>query len=104
MDWGGFDGIYFYNPFFGDEISIRRAEKKLWELRPNARVITYHGFGGSMPDGFRLLAQEPAGTGQLEVWASGCCRRTWRKDPRDQRQVPSTQARPGLQISPWQQR
>jgi hypothetical protein len=65
IDWSGFDGIYIFNPFGGDERSIRRAEEKLWELRPGARVVTYHGFGGLVPDVYRRLASDGD---RVEVW------------------------------------
>jgi hypothetical protein len=72
MDWSGFDGIYFFNPFVVDPVveerTIRRAERKLVEARPGTRVVTYHGFGGVMPSGYQLLAREPAGTDRLELW------------------------------------
>jgi hypothetical protein len=71
LDWSRFDGLYFYNPFHDsgpDQIAIRRAERKLWEARPGARVVTYHGFGGDMPECYRLVAREPVGTDQLAVW------------------------------------
>jgi hypothetical protein len=71
LDWSRFDGLYLYNPFadsLPNELSIRRTEMKLWEVRPGARVVTYHGFGGEMPSVYRLLARELAGTDQVEVW------------------------------------
>jgi hypothetical protein len=71
LDWDKFDGIYFFNPFWGgmpEQISIRRAEMKLEETLPGTRVVTYHGFGGDMPADYRRLAREPAGTDHLELW------------------------------------
>jgi len=32
------------------------------------RVVTYHGFGGHMPRGFRLASREKAGSDELELW------------------------------------
>jgi SAM-dependent methyltransferase len=71
VDWSGFDGIYLFNPFCEappQELAVRRAERRLWQARSGTRVVTYHGFGGTMPSGYRLLAREPAGTNQLELW------------------------------------
>ena len=71
LDWSGFDGLYFYNPFVDalpDELAVRTTLAKLGELRSGARVVTYHGFGAEMPSGYRLLAREPSGTGQIEAW------------------------------------
>jgi SAM-dependent methyltransferase len=68
LDWGVFDGIYLFNPFSFDELSAHRAQRKLCEARPGARVVTYHGFGAEMPSGYRLLSIEPIETNQLEVW------------------------------------
>jgi predicted RNA methylase len=71
LDWSEFDGIYLYNPFSDgrlDESAPRRALAKLAEARPSTRVVTYHGLGGALPDGYRLLVREAAGSGQLEAW------------------------------------
>jgi hypothetical protein len=71
LDWSCFDGLYFFNPFMDAvpyDVSIRRTERKLWEARPGTRIVTYHGFGGDIPDCYRLVAREPVSTDQLEVW------------------------------------
>jgi tRNA G46 methylase TrmB len=71
LDWSRFDGIYFFNPFHDpvpDERSVRLAERKLKEVRPGARVVTYHGFGGIMPPCFRRVVSEASGTGRLEMF------------------------------------
>jgi SAM-dependent methyltransferase len=71
LDWRRFDAIYLFNPFddpVPNEPAIRAAEKKLLELRPGARVVTYHGFGGVMPSGFRRVVSEPSGTDRLELF------------------------------------
>ena len=31
-------------------------------------VLTYHGFGGHLPDAYELLRDEPAGTDALKLW------------------------------------
>jgi SAM-dependent methyltransferase len=71
LDWSSFDGLYFYNPFadsLPDEIAVRKTILKLWDMPPGARVATYHGFGGDMPSGYRLVVSEEIGTDQLDVW------------------------------------
>jgi predicted RNA methylase len=83
----GFDGIYLYNPFYeliGDyldridpalELSavayrnyVRITAEKLRAVDGPVVVVTYHGFGGTMPPEFRCLGEEPAGNDRLEVW------------------------------------
>lgn len=87
LDWGPFDGFYFYNPFYEhvagflpriDEpivVSphlftnyVVAACVKLFNAKPGARVVTYQGFGGPLPKGFRRLLREPAGAEYLELW------------------------------------
>jgi SAM-dependent methyltransferase len=71
LDWRRFDAVYLFNPFddpVPDEPAVRAAEQKLLELRPGARVVTYHGFGGVMPSCFRRVISEPSGTGRLELF------------------------------------
>ena len=87
LDWTRFDGFYLYNPFYehlasylpriDDEPALSPqlfahqvvlACVKLLSARPGARVVSYHGFGGPMPLGFRRLSREPAGSDYLELW------------------------------------
>lgn len=84
MDWSPYGGVYLYNPFaeslFTREIidpGLRRTrylaevaatEAKLATLRPGTLVVTYHGFGGEMPDDFKLLEREPARDDELCLW------------------------------------
>jgi SAM-dependent methyltransferase len=85
--WRDFDSLYFYNPFepglgeapnrelparwsfFGDEID--RVTSALSALPTGTRVVTYHGFGGEMPDGFILESMERIGQGELVAWRKG---------------------------------
>jgi hypothetical protein len=87
LDWGRFDGFYFFNPFY-EHIAGRvpridepivvsphlftnyvvTACVKLLDAKPGARVVSYQGFGGPMPPGFRLILREPAGSEYLELW------------------------------------
>jgi SAM-dependent methyltransferase len=90
LDWSEFDGFYLFNPFYehlvGHERPIGRVVERSPELfrryvdatcaklsaaRTGTRVVTYNGFGGLMPDGYRLLLREPAGTDHIEVWEQG---------------------------------
>lgn len=80
-----YDGFYFFNPFAevlepglagarGREAATRywrdvsRAQAALVTARPGARLVTYHGFGGLVPPGYRLVAREASATGPLECW------------------------------------
>jgi len=87
LDWGRFDGFYFYNPFYEHYASfmpridepivvspqlfnnyVFTACVKLFGAKLGARVVSYHGFGGPMPRGFRRVLREPAGSEYLELW------------------------------------
>jgi predicted RNA methylase len=81
--WDEFDALYFYNPFGTLMLAphasafvryatlqgtLRRVEQRLATTRVGTRVVTYHGFGGTLPPGFTLLSREPAGGDALELW------------------------------------
>jgi SAM-dependent methyltransferase len=84
VDWSPFDGLYFYNPLgslLSDAMGIphelrgptidmmtRRLEQRLAQTRIGTRVVTYHGFGGEMPDGFEQFEYEAIATGVLQLW------------------------------------
>jgi SAM-dependent methyltransferase len=82
IDWARFDAFYFFNPFpalpedpgnpfqkYGAFVNeCTRAEQRLAAMRSGTRVVTYHGFGGDMPEGFELLGREAAGTDELQLW------------------------------------
>lgn len=86
LDWDFFDGFYLFNPFYEHcdpptqmdkaiafseerfERYVRIVEGKLKMARAGTRVVTYHGFGGHFPSGFRRVLHEPAGTSELELW------------------------------------
>jgi SAM-dependent methyltransferase len=84
----GFDGIYLYNPFYeqigeyldpiGPDLDrsaiafrhyVNTTVEKLRGLDSPVVVVTYHGFGGTMPPAFRCVADEVAGNDRLEVWS-----------------------------------
>jgi len=82
LDWGGFDSLYFYNPFepllFGHGPGARQGgagfaeriamvEQRLSELGTGTRVVTFHGFGGKMPPGFARAATG-SDDGELALW------------------------------------
>jgi SAM-dependent methyltransferase len=83
----GYDGFYFYNPFYEQvnrellqiddtnahsSLLFRRCvyatRAKLARLPAGTVVVTYHGIGGSMADGYRRLHHEQAGDGVLALW------------------------------------
>lgn len=86
LDWEFFDAFYLYNPFYehqakairiDNEISYNKdkfnryvgfVESKLRTVKRGARVVTYHGFGGILPDEFECIRKEPYGTSVLELW------------------------------------
>jgi SAM-dependent methyltransferase len=99
FDWTGYDGVYLYNPFgeflmpaaatslrkvgpLAGEYShaarvaqhrrlVAATEEKAWSLRPGARVVTFHGFGGVWPPCLDLVHREKISTDVLEVWVRG---------------------------------
>lgn len=83
LDWTQFDGFYLFNPFaealeakhvdpvirqgaFLEAIAV--VERKLSTVKPGARVVTYHGFGGEVPAGFDLVKREEARSDELCLW------------------------------------
>jgi predicted RNA methylase len=83
----GFDGIYLYNPFY-EQISrflvqidrglerseaayryfVRRTTEKLAAAAPPVAVVTFNGFGGTLPRAYVFRGDEPAGNDRLELW------------------------------------
>src|ERR1700690_4479899 len=70
IDWATFDAVYMFNPFaeglFSSDLdhasrhtrhtqTIERARLRMASLRRGARLVTYHGFGGELPEGFDLV-------------------------------------------------
>jgi len=87
LDWTGFDGFYLFNPFgehltTADEVldssvehdatayitSVVAVQDRLATVRPSARVVTYHGFGGPVPDSFEQVLAVTIGWGRLVLW------------------------------------
>ena len=87
FSFDGFDGVYLYNPFY-EQISrliqpidatlersedaywhfVERTTEKLAAMAAPVAVVTFNGFGGTMPHGFTYLGDEPAGNDRLEMW------------------------------------
>jgi SAM-dependent methyltransferase len=87
FDFGRCDGFYLFNPFYeqvdggllpvdaelaGSKLLylhyVDVVRTKLAALAPGTAVVTYHGFGGSMPSTFDRVYHEPAGNDRLELW------------------------------------
>jgi SAM-dependent methyltransferase len=80
VTWSEFDALYFFNPFElplfptapndSFRVAITETERRLRELRAGTRVVTLHGFGGTMPPCFELLRHEriSASDGDLACW------------------------------------
>lgn len=90
VDLHAYDGIYLYNPF--EEAAIEPSawidrtlplspeqtakdiaimEAFLASARRGTTVITYHGFGGVMPPGWTLRAEQTRGVEFLRCWVAG---------------------------------
>ncbi len=87
QDAAEIDGFYLYNPFAENlcsttealdttvELSVKRFRRDvaatvrlLSTARIGARVVTYCGFGGELPDGFVLVLRERCAGNHLELW------------------------------------
>ncbi len=100
LDWDFFDSFYLFNPFYENRAPTIRIDQevvlseerfasyvslvqgKLKLLRPGTRVVTYHGFGGDFPVGYRCLLRERAGSDTLNLWVK-------RRPPAKRSAVPS---------------
>jgi SAM-dependent methyltransferase len=82
------DGFYFFNPFAENlcpgadrlDLTVELSEERfrsdlsatarlLANARVGARVVTFCGLGGALPDGFDLVSRERSGGGTLELWS-----------------------------------
>jgi Methyltransferase domain len=80
VDWADFGGFYFFNPLEVDWLAssgeqarqrqrmVSWIEQRLALMAAGTRVVTYHGFGGTMPGGYRLVRREPIGSDAIECW------------------------------------
>lgn len=87
FDCDGFDGFYLFNPFYEQmspalipidgegEVSprlyrryVKATEHKLAAAPSGTVVVTYHGFGGTLPVDYERIHEERAGNDRLVVW------------------------------------
>ena len=86
LDWSDYNAFYLYNPFLEnvcmpamiDEtvalkpeyfyMYVEAVQLKLMVLPVGTRVVTYHGFGGEMPYGYRMVANKEIGSDFLQCW------------------------------------
>jgi SAM-dependent methyltransferase len=87
LDWGQFDGLYFFNPFAerllagafriddkleagrgGFDDSIAATLDRLAVARAGTRVVTYHGMGASLPPSYDLARVAIVGSDRVELW------------------------------------
>jgi len=87
LDWSLYDAFYFYNPF-GEQLFepallldhtidfdpasfalyVMGARQRLGQARLGTRLVTYHGYGGSPPQGYELVSVTSIGTDAVELW------------------------------------
>jgi SAM-dependent methyltransferase len=86
LDWSAYNAFYLYNPFLENAYSpsiidktvplklefyykyIETVRQKLTDLPLGTRVVTYFGFGGDMPYGYRLVTSRAIGSDFLMCW------------------------------------
>ncbi|MDI1445001.1 class I SAM-dependent methyltransferase [Polyangium sp. 6x1] len=87
VDFDAYDGFYLFNPFEEGTFSpsewvdrtvplseeraagdVARVEAALARARRGACVVTFHGFGGTIPKGFTHLPEETRGIPFLRLW------------------------------------
>jgi SAM-dependent methyltransferase len=83
LDWSSFDSFYLFNPFAeslfsqSDDALAQRdryvehiyfVQQQLALVRVGTRVVTYHGFGGDMPEALECVHSERARDGELCLW------------------------------------
>ena len=86
LDWSLYSGFYFFNPFYENRYKFAKIDEtisvsnekfelytktvisKLREVKPGTKVLTYHGFGGVVPDCFDLVKVQEIGSHHLDLW------------------------------------
>lgn len=86
LDWRDFHAFYLFNPFLENVTGLARIDQtvalslehyntyvdcvveKLRAMPLGTRVVTYHGFGGAMPEGYILRQKKAIGTAYLDLW------------------------------------
>ncbi len=93
IDWSEFNDFYLFNPFYENILStirmeadtvdfseerydlcVKTVQDKLSAAPDRTRVVTYHGMGGQIPEGYVLAERTFRGTGPLELWIKQTCR------------------------------
>jgi SAM-dependent methyltransferase len=91
LDWSSYNAFYLYNPFLENLclpaaldqtvplkpefffLYVETVQRKLLALPIGTRVVTYHGFGGEMPYGYRQVASKSIGSDFLRCWVKDDC-------------------------------
>jgi SAM-dependent methyltransferase len=87
FDFQPYDGFYLFNPFFEQvgrrvppidgevghsrrlyRIYVAAIERKLAAARRGTAVVTYHGFGGTVPLDYEEVVEERVGNAELVLW------------------------------------
>ena len=86
LNWNDYECIYLFNPFYEhiepdrvicDDIpietkqyysSISITQEKISQLKKGTLVMTYHGFGGIIPNCYTMLSGDACGSDYLRVW------------------------------------
>lgn len=84
VDWADYASVYLFNPFEAGLFELERSvldvsfaryaesvtetEQRLADLPAESCVVTYHGFGGEMPDSYDLITRDAIGGDQLVLW------------------------------------
>jgi hypothetical protein len=89
LDWSKYDVFYFYNPFQehthdGSDVGlidknidldrkyymqyVNEVFRQMSHLKPGKKVITFHGYGGVMPQSMKLLNSYHVENGDLGLW------------------------------------
>jgi hypothetical protein len=90
LDWSEYDVLYLYNPFFEHRNSggtiidgnieftqqafrryVDAVHERLSAMRPDQRVITFHGYGRKMPETLKLISSSRIGNGTVAMWEKG---------------------------------
>ncbi|MDF3818748.1 methyltransferase [Leptospira sp. 96542] len=86
FDLSQFSHVYCFNPMYeqmtgkhsiDDSLpkssilyiqNLLRLKERFKDLKLGSKIITYHGFGGKMPDNFRLIKKIELESGDVEIW------------------------------------
>lgn len=86
LDWSSYNAFYMFNPFYEHIASsirmepalefgmnkfeqyVRGVQAKLRRASIGTKVAIFHGFGGGIPQGYRRVLREAAGSDFLDLW------------------------------------